>query len=450
MEDLEETGTPILEEVAEPEAGADPDDPLQPDIEEEHEPNAPIGDPTADPDVLEDGAPDEQAHPDNDPALDVDPEDEESDLEELDDAQFEDFDANAANIVVPIDDTNVGLIGVHKRKRTDEEERERKKKKKEGRRERVSKKSKKTIGDDGLAEDGAEGTRSRGARGAKAPRRPRTPENEDDLSPEERKLEVDVSNKTLTFIGRRRALERRMDDALRTNKPSRRRLAGESVQDQGEAELETMRVRMAQAAQKDNEARKAGQPASHKLLLLPKVVELLNRNTLKQSILDPDINVLEAVRFFLEPADEDAALPNYEIQRELFKILTGLQMTKEALIASQIGKVVMFYTKSNQPQLAIKRQAEKLLQGWMSIILNKKRSKKYQQIEKRQYDPLAASQRAAAAPQINPTIAAAEKRRKALAAPTPGNRARVEGTIGTYTVAPVSSVFAPTRVDGGQ
>lgn len=256
------------------------------------------------------------------------------------------------------------------------------------------------------------------------------------------------------MTGRRRALERKMDEALRTNKPSRRKGPGIDVQDQGEAELEMMRIKMAEAAQKDNNARKNNEPASHKLLLLPKVVELLNRNTLKQAILDPDINILEAVRFFLEPADVDAALPNYQIQREMFKVLSGLRMTKEALIASGIGKVVMYYTKSNQPQPAIKHQAERLMQGWMSVVLNRKRSSKLQQLEKRQFDPITASQRAAAnASQFDRATMAEERRRKALQLPGPENRARVEGGLNTYKIAPVNNMsnqaLNPRRMGAG-
>lgn len=232
-----------------------------------------------------------------------------------------------------------------------------------------------------------------------------------------------------------------MDEALRTNKTSRRKVGGIDIQDMGEEELNVMRNKMAAAAQMDQEARKRGQPASHKLKILPQVVELLNRNTLRSAILDPDINVLEAVRFFLEPADEDAALPNYQIQREMFGVLSKLRMTKDALIASGVGKVVMYYTKSNQPQPAIKRQAEKLIQGWMSVVLNRKHASKSKHVETREFDPLAASQRALTnASHMDREAILEEKRRRALQAPAPGNRARVEGGLSTYTVAPLNTL----------
>jgi transcription factor SPN1 len=115
----------------------------------------------------------------------------------------------------------------------------------------------------------------------------------------------------LTILpGRRRALDRKMDDALRSNKPARRKGGGIDLEAAGDAELEEMRQRMASACQADSEARNEGRVATQKLKLLPDVVALLNRNTLRSSVIDPDINILEAVRFFLEPSDTDAALPS--------------------------------------------------------------------------------------------------------------------------------------------
>jgi transcription factor SPN1 len=156
-----------------------------------------------------------------------------------------------------------------------------------------------------------------------------------------------------------------------------------------DAEIENMRRRMSEAAQADGSARDKGQPAMHKLKLLPEVVALLNRNTLAQSICDPDINLIEAVRFFLEPLS-DGSLPAYNIQKEMFASLIklGPAVNKECLVASGIGKVVMFYTRSNRPEPAIKRQAERLLSNWMRPILGK--SDNYaddQRFQKVDYDP---------------------------------------------------------------
>ena len=153
-----------------------------------------------------------------------------------------------------------------------------------------------------------------------------------------------------------------------------------------DAEIEEMRRRMTEAAQADNDARSRGQVAMHKVRMLPAVVALLNRNTLQSSLVDPDINLLEAVRFFLEPLS-DGSLPAYNIQRELFAALTRLPIQKDVLVASGIGKVTLFYTKSTRPEQGIKRTAEKLLGEWTRPIL--KRSDDYRKREYAEavYDP---------------------------------------------------------------
>lgn len=236
-----------------------------------------------------------------------------------------------------------------------------------------------------------------------------------------------------------------MDEALKTYRPSRRK-AGLDLESMADAEIEGMRQKMAKACELDAEARAKGEVATHKLKILPDVVELMNRNTIQAQIVDPDINLLEAVRFMLEPADVDGALPNYRIQKELFGVLSRLHISKEALVASGIGKVVLFYTKSIQPQLEIKRQAERLVGEWMRVVLNKPKTMTTKAVATATYDPLAAqaSQRNSGSQglsQAEKAAIAAEKRRKILAQPSATNRARVEGTgVGTYTIAPVNTL----------
>lgn len=153
-----------------------------------------------------------------------------------------------------------------------------------------------------------------------------------------------------------------------------------------DAEIEEMRRRMTEAAMADGEARSKGQPAMNKLKMLPEVVALLNRNTLQNSLVDPDINLLEAVRFFLEPLS-DGSLPAYNIQRDLFAALAKLPITKDALVASGIGKVTLFYTKSPRAELGIKRQAEKLVGEWTRPILKRTDDYRKREFVEASYDP---------------------------------------------------------------
>lgn len=138
-----------------------------------------------------------------------------------------------------------------------------------------------------------------------------------------------------------------------------------------DAEIESMRKRMTNAAQMDAINRREGKPAMHKLKMLPDVVSLLNRNQYVNSLVDPEINLLEAVKFFLEPLDDDGSLPAYNIQRDLLNALARLPINKEALVASGIGKVIVFYTKSKRPEPGIKRLGERLLAEWTRPILQR-------------------------------------------------------------------------------
>lgn len=198
-----------------PEAINDPGDPLRPEIEEENStPNPPIGKPTEDMEVTE-----EMMNGKRDDNNDLS--DNESVLSEIDEAQFEDFDpANIAiedRPAIAVDESNIGLIGVHKRKRTDDAEGGGKKKRKEKTRDKPKKNRRRKDEDDAFSGgEELEGKRARrrkgnGERRERAkPRRP-SPENEDNLTPEER---------------RKRALDRAMDEALRNPNKRRGRKAG--------------------------------------------------------------------------------------------------------------------------------------------------------------------------------------------------------------------------------
>lgn len=179
MEDI----TPVDDAVAEhqPEAGNDSDDPLRPEEEEEDLPNPPISAPHQDVEATEDKE------------VDPDLSDNESALSDLDDEQFEDFDpANVAiddRPAIAVDDSNVALLGVHKRKRAGGEDGGKKKKKKEGRRDKPKKGRKRRDEDDAFSGgEEIDGKRSRKRKegGERRPRKERTRENEDNLTPEER------------------------------------------------------------------------------------------------------------------------------------------------------------------------------------------------------------------------------------------------------------------------
>lgn len=291
--------------------------------------------------------------------------DDESILSEVDEAQFDNFDPENVDVEdrapLDVDADNLKLIGRHKRKRAEgEEDRPRRK---EGRREKKSRRARDE-------EEAEEGSSSRPRQRKQKEKSPDT--DEETLDPETR---------------RRRALDRAMDEAMK--KPTKRRARkqdGIDLEAMADAEIEDMRKRMTHAAQMDAVNRQEGKPAMHKLKLLPEVIMLLNRNQYTNALVDPEINLLEAVRFFLEPLD-DGSMPAYNIQRDLLTALTKLPIQKDALIASGIGKVVVFYTKSKRTERRIKEMAEKLLAEWTRPILQRSDDYSKRVFQQADFDP---------------------------------------------------------------
>jgi len=203
-------------------------------------------------------------------------------------------------------------------------------------------------------------------------------------------------------------------------------------------EIEDMRNRMIAAASADADAVGQGQPASAKLKLLPEVLALMNRNTYVQALVDPETNLLEAVRFFLEPL-QDGSLPAYNIQRDLFNVLGKLPMNKETLISSGIGKVIAFYKKSKRPEPAIKRQATKLMEEWSRPILQRSDDYTKKVFTTAVYDPTKTrddSREPALVPKVRTGVAPGEKK---------SNRARLLPGATGYSIVPQSVNVIPRR-----
>ena len=408
-----------------PEAGNDPQDPLRPDIDEENStPNPTTAQPTQDMEVTED----KEEMADNDDIEEAGLSDNESALSDaLDDdqldEQFGEFDASNINIeerpAQAIDEDTVKQIGVHKRKRTAGEGEEPKKKKKRADKPR-RKKNKEGEEGEGIEDGTRKSKRSKKeskVRGASPDEEP-----EENLTPEER---------------RKRAIERQINALVKSGSSRRRKKDGIDLEQMADQEIEDMRRRMAQAAEADNEGRKLNEPARHKLKLLPEVVALLNKNSLRDTIVDPEVNLLESVRFFLEPLS-DGSLPAYDIQKELFASLARLPINKDTLVASGIGKVIMFYIKSKKPELTIKRQAERLFTDWTRPILRRTDDYRKKEFAQADYDPSRSN-----VPRTAAQSAAAQEalaRKKALEAPKAFQRARMESGPTTYTIAPKSNV----------
>ncbi|KAF7909691.1 uncharacterized protein EAF01_003409 [Botrytis porri] len=417
-----------------PEAGNDAGDPNRPISQERDTPEPPMANPDLDMDDL-DNAEDGGAGSDN-----------ESDLSDVDEANFDDFDASKVALderpMVGIDEDIAKTLKASKRKRAEGEA----KKPKEGKRDKKKRPRRDSDEDpDGMEIDGKRIRKPKRVEG-EGKDRDRTkerrkatpePENDENLTPDER---------------RRRALDKAMDAALKNPNKRRRKKDEVDLEEAFDDEIAALKLRMEEACQADNAARDANLPATRKLEMLPEVVALLNRNTIQHSIVDPDTNFLQSVKFFLEPLN-DGSLPAYNIQRDLFQALARLPIEKEALLSSGIGKVVLYYTKSKRPEIQIKRIAERLLGEWSRPILKRSDDYKKRKVATKDYDFQAAqlairpsgsqSSQMPSSQRIQLTARDIERQRL-LAPKVISNRARMETSNTSYSIAPRSN-FDPSR-----
>lgn len=365
-----------------------------------------------------------------------------SELSEVNEDEFADFDVNAINIEeADIDRDALKEVKVRRKERKPGEEP--RKKKKEGRKEKQQRsKTKRRRGedDDEVSADGADADAPRGRRrkdaadgGEKKQRKVREETPEDQLDAQERS---------------RRQIERSIAEAIKRPTGRKRRQAGDDLAGLMDEEISSLRTAMNAACDLDNKGRLEipPKPAVNKLLLLPKVMAILNRNgrDAETAITDPENNLLESVRYFLEPL-QDGSLPAYNIQRELFGALVRLPIGKETLIASGIGRIILFYTKCRRVEATIKRISERLLAEWTRPILRRTDDYRKRSLIEVEYDPTqtatASSGRASQDPRAIAMAKAKAVRAKALERSNPGNRARLERPEQvTYNVVPKSNL----------
>ncbi|BGP21073.1 hypothetical protein JCM10213_007591 [Rhodosporidiobolus nylandii] len=175
---------------------------------------------------------------------------------------------------------------------------------------------------------------------------------------------------------RRRDLSKRLTEIVK--KPSGKGKSKKKKQ-KDEEDLEmlndeavaTLRNQMFTAAERDIEENEMGRPAVHKLRLLPKVVELMQKTALADTIVEG--GMLEAVKRWLEPLP-DRSLPALNIQRPLFNLLKTISIETSALKSSGLGKIVYFYTKCKRVDPSISRLANQLVSDWMRPILRRSKA----------------------------------------------------------------------------
>ncbi|KAK4047842.1 Transcription factor iws1 [Microbotryomycetes sp. JL201] len=176
-------------------------------------------------------------------------------------------------------------------------------------------------------------------------------------------------------VARRRALDAQLEAIIKKPK----RAGGKKKKNANEDDLEMMndeavaklRVDMLEAAEKDVEDNEQGRYAVHKLRLLPRVVEMMQKTALAEPLIEA--GALEAIRKWLEPLP-DKSLPVVNIQRSLFEILRTFSIETSALKSSGLGKIVYFYTKCKRVEPYIARMANQLVADWMRPIIRRSKT----------------------------------------------------------------------------
>lgn len=182
---------------------------------------------------------------------------------------------------------------------------------------------------------------------------------------------------------RRRLLEEKMDIAIKTKTTRRRKADEDDLERMQDEKIDILKDRMIKAANMDVEKNSQGQIATEKIKLLKEVTDILSKADLAISILDN--NLLEAVRLWLEPLP-DASMPAYQLQKELISALATLPIKTDHLVASGIGKVLVFYQRSKRTEPNLKKAIDRLIGDWTRPILNKSDSYKDRTIQFHEYN----------------------------------------------------------------
>eukprot|EP00850_Spirogloea_muscicola_P007845 SM000040S14857 [mRNA] locus=s40:810408:813500:- [translate_table: standard] len=165
------------------------------------------------------------------------------------------------------------------------------------------------------------------------------------------------------------------DDLGRMFKPGKgRRKRSERTAEETAMLVDQFMTKLEVAAEEDADANRRGEPAVHKLRMLPELKTVLDKRLLQQEFLDRGI--LTVLKNWLEPLP-DGSLPNINTRSVVLKLLLDLPIDvelyerREQLKKSGLGKVVMFLSRVPDEIPANRRIANDLVQKWSRPIFQK-------------------------------------------------------------------------------
>jgi len=176
--------------------------------------------------------------------------------------------------------------------------------------------------------------------------------------------------------------------------------------------------KMEQAYREDKEANRNKQPALAKLKLLPEVLSLFQKQSVRDSYFDAGF--LKQCKNWLSPLP-DGTLPNMKIREGILKSLEKLDLNEDLLRSSGIGRAVMILSKHKSEPLPNQKICTALISKWSRPIFDI--SSTYKELEKYEKE-------------THPVSSAKKPKRKLSLSQDPLDLSSSQEVLPSYTIRP--------------
>ncbi|KAL7159873.1 hypothetical protein ABFS83_01G056400 [Erythranthe nasuta] len=186
---------------------------------------------------------------------------------------------------------------------------------------------------------------------------------------------------------KRKAEEREEDEEIEDLNTGKRKLETEECTGGVALAVESFLAELEVAAEEDAKLNRQKKPAINKLKNLSHLKDGFSKIKLQSEILDH--GGLSVLKTWLEPLP-DGSLPCIDVRAAVLNVLNDIYIDwdeidrREQLKRSGIGKVVIFFSKSDEETRANRKVAKELVHKWGRIIFNKStRLEEMKQFEKK-------------------------------------------------------------------
>lgn len=176
----------------------------------------------------------------------------------------------------------------------------------------------------------------------------------------------------LTFDEAEEAREDGMEDELDRMFGRNKRRHEDQDEAENRAVVQALQSQMELALENDLELYQKRQPAVKRLQMLSRVQDVLSRKKLHAELLDSGI--LGTLKAWIEPMP-DGTLPNSKIRSTILSLLlrlpvdTSYEDRRQQLKSSELGRMVMFYSKVPDETPENRKIARELVERWSRPIL---------------------------------------------------------------------------------